>query len=542
MSWSQYATRVSLLSLALLVATARAAPLYILEDLGPAVGVSVNTSGVVAGYMLPPDSPQQQAVRLQAGSGPQPLGFLVLNGWISIADGINDSGTIVGISGTDTQGMLPVRAFFWTAGQGMQPLPSLAGMSTFAQANGINSVGTIVGTTDGVPVVWIGQQPSALPTLGGATGGAQAINDLGDIVGQSTGAGSPALRATLWPLEGGVVDLHTLPSTASSFANALTSDRRIVGQIGVRGFLWTDATGMQLLPLLPDDTTSTARGINEAGIIVGSGQVPPAFFGDEHVHATRWVGGVPEDLNALVDAPDWTLHTATDINETGQIVGFGDLDGEQHTFLLTPIPLTFVETVVGDFDGDGAQDSAGLAVNGRVWRCLAHTACTLLPGWLAHLVAGDFTRDGRTDLAGIGGSQTIWVWTEHDQHWREVPGRLVALAARDFNGDGYTDLAGLGADFSLWLTEDLWHWRLAPGNLSALIAGDFDGDGAQDLAGTGMDGGLYFNGALHGWRAIAGVLRSLTVEPGRPDVMAGEGLDGAYWRAPTLGAWQRAGQ
>jgi len=45
------------------------------------------------------------------------------------------------------------------------------------------------------------------------------------------------------------------------------------------------------------------------------------------------------DLNDLVDAdPGFILATAYGINDLGQIVGYGEIDGYRHAFLLTPIP------------------------------------------------------------------------------------------------------------------------------------------------------------------------------------------------------------
>jgi hypothetical protein len=345
--------RVSLLSF-LLATTLHAHPRYTLEDLGPAFGNALNSRGVAAGSVFPADGPQQ-AARLQAGSPPLPLGFLVPDGWISIGFGINDAGVIVGLSGTDTVGITPARAFRWTAATGMQPFPSLLGAARQHEATSINTVGTSVGfavvditvdmrvTQVQRPVVWIGTQASDLGTGSAAEGAAQFVSEAGDIVGLIT-TPTHQLRAVLWPLEGSIVDLGAPPNTFS-FANALTMDRRIVGQVGLQAFLWTPTTGMQLLPLLPGDTSSGARGINEAGLIVGTGDAPAPFPGTSH--ALVWQpDGTPADLNLLVDAPAWDLQLATAINASGQILVVGDLDGNQRTALLTPIvPRSPVVTV-----------------------------------------------------------------------------------------------------------------------------------------------------------------------------------------------------
>jgi hypothetical protein len=44
-------------------------------------------------------------------------------------------------------------------------------------------------------------------------------------------------------------------------------------------------------------------------------------------------------LNTLLDPlSGWSLSVATAINDAGQIVGAGMLEGQTHAFLLTPVP------------------------------------------------------------------------------------------------------------------------------------------------------------------------------------------------------------
>jgi hypothetical protein len=45
-----------------------------------------------------------------------------------------------------------------------------------------------------------------------------------------------------------------------------------------------------------------------------------------------------QDLNTLIPSNSgWTLTMATAINVRGQITGEGDINGQQHGFLLTPV-------------------------------------------------------------------------------------------------------------------------------------------------------------------------------------------------------------
>ena len=66
-------------------------------------------------------------------------------------------------------------------------------------------------------------------------------------------------------------------------------------------------------------------------------------WGGELTNAFAFVwtsdGGV-RDLNTLTDSSgdSWNLRAAYDINNKGQIVGYGEANGVSHAFLLTPVP------------------------------------------------------------------------------------------------------------------------------------------------------------------------------------------------------------
>ena len=57
------------------------------------------------------------------------------------------------------------------------------------------------------------------------------------------------------------------------------------------------------------------------------------------------------DLNDLLAfGSGWELEAARAINEPGQIVGLGTINGETHAFILTPCQAN------GDMNGDGSTD------------------------------------------------------------------------------------------------------------------------------------------------------------------------------------------
>lgn len=174
-----------------------------------------------------------------------------------------------------------------------------------------------------------------LGTLDGDESYAYAINDLGQIVGESsTGSGfNPPEHAFLWT-NGSMIDLGTLPGTTESKAVDLNDLGQVIGSSDGRPFLWLPApdygleAGMHdLASFSPDPNPGYVYGINSQGQIVGD-----VNFGDGRT-AYLWDKGTAYQLNDLIN-PDagWDLQRATDVNEKGQIVGFGNYGG----FLLTP--------------------------------------------------------------------------------------------------------------------------------------------------------------------------------------------------------------
>jgi probable HAF family extracellular repeat protein len=191
-----------------------------------------------------------------------------------------------------------------------------------------------------------------LGTLGGTRTLPIGMNDLGDVVGQSSLAGDTAFLPFVW--SGGV---------------------------------------MQPLPLLPGHTTGHARAINNVGQSVGLSSPPGfSFF---TTRAVRWDNGVVTDLNtAATAAAGWVLLSAAfDINDAGQIVGYGFKAGNvQRAFLLD----NGVATDLGTLGGSQAI-AASLNEAGQI------------AGMSSINAAGDYhafswTNGVMTDLGGSSGS------------------------------------------------------------------------------------------------------------------------------------------
>jgi probable HAF family extracellular repeat protein len=225
---------------------------------------------------------------------------LSLGGRNSEGLGINDNGDVVGWAHTGSQ---TEHAFVYSNGV-MQDIGSYFG-NRQSHAAAINYFGQVVGGTYGDD----GSRSAFLYSYGTVTdlgfpGAARGINELGQIVG--------------WAYTG--VSGFLAPQRAVLYSNGAVQD------IGTLGLDW-----------------SWANDINNSGQIVGASY----GTGFASSHAFVYSDGVMRDLNSfLPTGSGWELLEARGINNSGQIVGYGKLDGKYHAFLMTPTvapePSTFL--------------------------------------------------------------------------------------------------------------------------------------------------------------------------------------------------------
>lgn len=527
---------------------------YQLIDLGPTSAASaISAEGVVVGGIAAVEPPESAGYASAAVLWPA---LTVIR-----PESPTGEAHATGVAGDEVVGAASFgptassrQGFTWNPRDGLRYLGTLGGASVFSYATGVNQALTTSGWTDASdgsfalrPVAWVAGVIQDLGTLGGASATALAMNAAGDIVGESDTA-TREVHATLWPLEGGIMDLDTTAGPfRHSVANAMNASRTVVGQARFgdqsHGFAWTATGGMQDLGALAGDNVSSAHGVSDRGVIVGISVLDRP--GVATSRAVRWRHGVLVDLNTLVAAPGLVLEEATDINTTGIIVANGRLNGQWHGWMLLPVvpvvptpPAKLVVQVHGDFDADTWQDLAGLAADSTIYRCLAgDAACTQLPGNAIGLAAVDITGDGRDDLVAVSADTALWAMTD-GATWHRVPGYLAEVASSHFYG-GQRVLVGLDWGGQLWTSADAQSWVALPYYLEHIAAGDFRGNGWHAIAATDFQTTLWLIDSVAQWSVLPGNLVTVEALPGTPAGLRGVAADGVVWVAHTLGAWQR---
>lgn len=209
-----------------------------------------------------------------------------------------------------------------------------------------------------------------LGTLGGEYSSARAINNLGQIVGESTTDSEDTHAFILTPEDidtdgtpdvwykdddlDGVNDLMTdLEPLGGTFSSAYDINElsQVVGdsstETGYTAFIWTQSGGMESIAPLTGDSCSRARGINDLGQVVGMSYICEQFFASR---AFIWSesGGI-QDLGTL----GGNQVVAYDINNHGQVVGKSSLYklGENAFIWTSETGMLDLETQLKDIRG-----------------------------------------------------------------------------------------------------------------------------------------------------------------------------------------------
>lgn len=327
---------------------ALAVPVYTVVDLGTLGGqysaaLGLNQHGAVVGQASDISGVTRAFVAQGAPSVPVgPLAIIT-----SDARAINSSGAVIGTANASSGAF----GYVWRDGVTTQ-VPPIAGgspgRSWRTYANDINDAGWVVGASS-LPSGPVGNLHAVhlrdgavtdLGTLGGTQSQAYGINASGQIVGAASLAGDTGTRAFLWS-NGDMISLGTLGAGTFSIAWDISDSGYITGWSATNknsdfhALLHTDSMLNDLGTL--GGSRSIGYGVNNTKQVVGVSTVSATdFSGRAFLH----LDGSMYDLNDLISsesAQDWFLYEARAINDAGQIVGIGALNGVQRAYLLNPV-------------------------------------------------------------------------------------------------------------------------------------------------------------------------------------------------------------
>jgi probable HAF family extracellular repeat protein len=274
-------------------------------DLGAVPGMqkvfpyAINNLGQIVGNRFTSSSTGRPI--LYTGSAATDPGVLPTAHGVSFHD-INNSGQIVGVTWTyhPEEARFDFRAFQYSGGR-IDEFPDLMRGSS---AVAVNDLGQVAGFDKHQPPISRGYVRGFVYTAGrgvtyiGERFEPRDINNAGQVVGFS------------WVLSS-------------------------VGGIPVpRPFLYREGVLKDLLGEASLGGTGVATAINTAGQTVGWTGLESAEP-SQHTNAFLYSNGVLRDLDSLLPPNSgWSLNVAIDINNTGQIVGFGLKGGQPRCFLL----------------------------------------------------------------------------------------------------------------------------------------------------------------------------------------------------------------
>jgi probable HAF family extracellular repeat protein len=338
-----------------------AQPQYTVHDLGTlggssSVAIAINNSGQVVGNSVTATG-GSRAFRTAASSAINPttddLGTLFPSSAIadSGATGINSSGQVAGGSIKDP---ITFRAFRTAPNAAINPVTDDLGTLGHpnSSASGINDIGQVVGSSSGemttrafrtAPNSAINPATDNLGTLGGSFSFATGINNSGQVVGTSATATGQSFGFRTAPnsaINPATDGLGTLGGSFSSAAGINSSGQVVGSSLTAAGQVhaFRTAPNSNINPPTDDLGTlggprSEATGINNSGQVVGFSTTTSG-----QQHAFLFSGGVMHDLNSLIPANSgWSLEQANAINDLRQIVGFGVVNGAVHAFRLDPV-------------------------------------------------------------------------------------------------------------------------------------------------------------------------------------------------------------
>ena len=264
-----------------------------------------------------------------------------------VSNSANNTGTVVGTCASTLFGTarLPI---VWVNGAVSQlPLPAgeTLGESYSVNANGV-AVGSVNSGSFQRGVVYNGATATVITqtTPGGSFfTTAFGVNDSGRVVGIGIDPGNAARNVGMvYDIgSGSAFEVGALPSTNGAIAFGISNGGHVVGSTMTNQgsglpFIWTQAGGMVAIPLPTGTTQASARGVNSSGWAVGTASsafaIPFLYDGASTYRLADLIpAGTGWDLSTN------TSSSAMGISDAGVIVGTGVLNGLTHAYAMVPV-------------------------------------------------------------------------------------------------------------------------------------------------------------------------------------------------------------
>ena len=268
----------------------------------------------------------------------------------AVSNSANDSGVVVGTAATTLFGTsrLPV---MWQNGAVSQlPLPSGETLGDANSVNASNvAVGSVDGGSLQRGAIYSGGSGTII-TQTTANGSyfvtAFGINDSGRVVGQGIDPTNAARNVGIVYDIGQnmAFEVGALPGLNGALAFGVSNTGYVVGSSMLNQgsglpFIWSDQGGMVAIPLASGTSQGSARAVNSAGWVVGNDSsafsIPFLYDG---TNTYRLADLIPP--NSGWDLSMNTSSSALGISENGIIVGTGVHNGETHAYAMVPMAPT----------------------------------------------------------------------------------------------------------------------------------------------------------------------------------------------------------
>ena len=266
----------------------------------------------------------------------------------SVGNGVNNAGIVVGTGATTLFGSSPL-PLMWQGGVVSQvPMPAGQTLGRANDINSSNVIiGSVNSGSNEIGFIASGANSSVISALG--PGGtflrtAFAINDAGTVVGFGIDPGNAARNVGFVynSVNNTATEVPPLPGFNGALAFDVSEAGHIVGSSMLNQgsglpFIWTSGGGTVAVPLAAGTSQGSARGVNSNGWVVGTDSsafaIPFLYDGTQTYRLQDLIpAGTGWDLSTN------TSSSALGISEDGIIVGTGVFNGQVRAYAMIPIP------------------------------------------------------------------------------------------------------------------------------------------------------------------------------------------------------------